>query len=410
MKRALAVVACAALGCGATPASPRLDATVAGSDASMLPDGVGVGLPPGFFPAQRPAFAAAADEPGTVQVSISGESLAEHGYPYTSTPRSGAAVFVDGWELRFDRYLVVVDHVRLNRASPDPSMRASLGGLVACADGPWIVDLHRHGSLTGAGGPPESATPVAVLRATVGGDTLDPSVRYAFSFDVAPAGPTVRNVNLGIDAADDAARMIASGWTTYFSGLATYRGRPASSESDPAFADYPTVVRFGFGFAAPASYLNCHNPELGDADTAANRGVQPSAAGHVRAQITMHTDHFFWDEADVEGTPLHFDPIAARAHPAGVDAGAASPAVVTLADLAGDLPASLTDSVGRGVRDRGGQTQGVVDDSPPPSYAVRGAGAMVHDLRDFVRYNARGGGHLNSDGLCAVQANGPLGD
>ena len=170
------------------------------------------------------------------------------------------------------------------------------------------------------------------------------------------------------------------------------------------------MVRFGFGFAAPASYLNCHNPELGDADTAANRGVQPSAAGHVRAQITMHTDHFFWDEADVEGTPLHFDPIAARAHPAGVDAGAASPAVVTLADLAGDLPASLTDSVGRGVRDRGGQTQGVVDDSPPPSYAVRGAGAMVHDLRDFVRYNARGGGHLNSDGLCAVQANGPLGD
>ena len=29
-------------------------------------------------------------------------------------------------------------------------------------------------------------------------------------------------------------------------------------------------------------------------------------------------------------------------------------------------------------------------------------------LRDFVAYNARAQGHLNSDGLCFVQPNGPL--
>ena len=44
----------------------------------------------------------------------------------------------------------------------------------------------------------------------------------------------------------------------------------------------------------------------------------------------------------------------------------------------------------------------------PPSYAVHSAGSTIHDFRDFVVYNARGQGHLNSDGLCFVQPNGPL--
>ena len=363
-------------------------------------------LPSGFFPAIPPAFTPTTDEPLSVQVSISGESLAEHGYDYSSTPATGQPVFVDGWELRFDHYVVVIDHVRLNQPGPDPTMRAGLGGLVAQQDGPWIVDVHKAGTLSGAGGPPETAVPMFVFRMPTAGGAFDPSVRYAFSFDTVPASPAVQNLNLTPDTANIAADMIAHQWTKYFSGTATYRGRAATSSVDPSFVGYPTTVHFGFGFGDPASYINCHNPELGQMDSAATRGLQPSATGHVRAQITMHTDHFFWDEADVEGTPLRFDAIAARANGFGGDAG--SSLEVTLDALAHDLPASLTDALGAPVLDRGAQTAGVIDNSPPPSYAVHTAAGSVGSLRDFVVYNVRGQGHLNSDGLCFVWPSAPI--
>jgi hypothetical protein len=48
----------------------------------------------------------------------------------------------------------------------------------------------------------------------------------------------------------------------------------------------------------------------------------------------MHTDHLFWSKLNVEGTELHFDPIAAQAQP---------PAVVTTDDLVGvDITAFRT--------------------------------------------------------------------
>jgi hypothetical protein len=382
---------------------------VVGPDV-QTPDGEagdgGVMLPASFFPAQAPAFAATADDPLSVQVSVSGEALAEQGYDYTASPSEGAPVFVDGWEVHFDRYLVVLDHVKLNQPGADPSMRGVVGGLVAQQDGPWIVDVHKHGALTGAGGAPETAVPLFVFRMPTAGGAFNPTVRYAFSFDTVPASTAMHNVNLTTDASDIVAQMIAHRWTKYFSGTATYRGRIATATVDPTFQRYPTTVRFAFGFSDPASYVNCHNPELGAEDTPANRGIQPSATGHIRAQITMHTDHFFWDEADVEGTPLHFDPVAARAQGFGGDAGAMLS--VTLDQLVSDLPAALTDALGMPVQNRGSQTMGVTDQAPPPAYNVHGAGGTIHDFRDFVTYNARGQGHLNSDGLCFVQPNGPL--
>lgn len=373
---------------------PGRDATVdAGNDSELLPSG--------FFPARAPAFSAGADDPLSVQVSVSGEALAENGYDYASNPAANQAVFADAWEIRFDRYLVVLDHARLNQPGPDPSMRAGLGGLVAELDGPWMVDLHQHGALEGAGGPPETAIPLGIIRTPSAGGMFDPTVRYAFSFDTVAASVNVLNVNLPESDADAASQMIAHGWTKYFSGTATYRGRVSSTSVDPTFRQYPTTVNFAFGFGDPASYINCHNPEIGQMDTASTRGIQPSVSRHVRAQITMHTDHFFWDEADVEGTPLHFDPIAARAVGFGADAG--SRLSVSLDQLANDPPAALVDAFGAPVLDRSGQTMGISDNSPPPAYSVHSAGASIHDLRDFVVYNARGQGHLNSDGLCFVQ-------
>lgn len=364
-------------------------------------DGGTCALPANFFTPRPAAFAPTDNVARSVQVSISGESLAETGYDYTAMPAEGEPVFVDGWELRFDHYIVVIGSVQLNQPGADPTMRSSIGGLVARAEGPWIVDLHNRGPLTGAGGPPETATALTVLTQQMNGQPFDPAIRYAFSFATTPATCAMQNVNLSADATGAVNAMLAGGWTKYISGTATYRGRMATAMVDPEFQNYPRVVRFSFGFNDRASYVNCHNPQIGAEDVAANRGVQVSMMGKVSAQITMHTDHSFWDEADVEGTPLHFDPIAARVPDFGMSPMGMSS--VSLDDLQGVMPSALTTRTGMPVRNRGTMTMGVTDNSPPPSYSVNSAAGSIRDLREFVIYNTRAQGHLNSDGICFVR-------
>jgi hypothetical protein len=200
-------------------------------------------------------------------------------------------------------------------------------------------------------------------------------------------------------------QMIEHGWVKYFAGTATYRGRIPSESVDPSFRAYPTVVKFAFGFADPARYVNCHNPEIGDEDEPANRGLRPSESGTTRAQLTFHTDHFFWDQADVEGTPLRFDPLAARVSGFGDDSAEHD---VSMSDLQDVSASALSDRNGKAVRDRGDQTQGYSPDvGAPPVFGSNGV-AEITDLRSFVAYNNRGQGHLNSDGLCLVEATAPL--
>lgn len=371
----------------------------AGVEASVPADGA---LPSDFYPPAPLAFGAVGGAANTIQVSVSGEALAERGYSYSATP-GDEPVFVDGWEVRFSTYLVVVGGVRLSMPGADPTMRGALGGTVATLPGSFLVDLHRTGPLVGAGGAPETAWPLGILRGPDAGGSFDITARYAFSFGVVRASNAMRNINVPASAAADVNELLSHGWTHLFAGTATYRGRAPSATQDASFARFPLSVRFRFGWAAPASYLNCHNPDLGQEDTAATRGVQPSGSAAARAQLTMHTDHFFWDQADVEGTPLHFDPFAARAQ--GFGAGP-DPLSVSLADLAGLSLDALSDRSGARVGDRGAQTAGYTAPSQLLSYQ-RNSAQGVSDLRDFVVYNARGQGHLNSDGLCFVQPTEP---
>lgn len=373
-----------------------------GDAALCMPGGE---LPSNFFEPPAPPFTSTSSQPLSVQVSVSGEALAQQGYDYTAMPSAGQPVFVDGWEVRFERYLVVVDHVRLSRQGADPSMQDQLGPIVAQAQGPWVIDLHKEGPLTGAGGAPETAVPLWLFTGPDAGGTFDPTIRYAFSYAVVPATSCVRNTNLTSADRDALERMIAHGWTTYFSGTAIYRGRVPSATVDPTFQNYPQRVHFAFGFRAPAEYLNCHNPELGEEDTPANRGIQPDRARAVRAQLTFHTDHSFWDQANVEGTPLHFDPFAARVQRFGMDVMALHE--LTLDDLAGVNPAALVDRAMMPVMDRGSQTAGY-SGMGRLSYRINGA-ADVMDLRDFFAFNTRAAAHFNSDGQCFVRPTGPLG-
>ena len=347
------------------------------------------------------AFSGRDDAPRSVQVSASGEALAQRGYGYESNPAEGEPVFIDGWELRFTRYLVVVDKVGVYAQGADPDVRESVGKPVVEQRGPWIVDLKKTGPLVGAGGAPETAIPLTVLNAD-----FDTTRTYAFSYETAPASFAVRNTNLRM--ADEGAlrEMIEHGWVKYIEGTATYAGRTPSESVDSTFRPYPKRVHFVFGVADPARYANCHNPEIGESDEPKNRGVRPNADGSVRAQLTLHTDHAFWDQADVEGTPLRFDALAARVPTFGEERAEHE---LRLSDLADISPSALRDRRGDPVRDRADQTRGY---SPgvvaPPVYGSNGV-EEITDLRSFVAYNNRAQGHLNSDGLCLVQPTAALG-
>ena len=82
------------------------------------------------------------------------------------------------------------------------------------------------------------------------------------------------------------------------------------------------MTRVALGLASLATIFSFGSSAL------AFTGPMPSRAQQkqVTAQITIHTDHGFWSKLNVEGTELHFDPIAARA---------AADGTVTIDDLAG---------------------------------------------------------------------------
>ena len=337
-------------------------------------------------------FTTSTNAPRTIQVSVSSESLGQQGFDYNATPAMGDLVFVDGWELRFTRILVTVKNVRLNERGASVTDPASVGAAVATNPRAYAINAHRAGPLTGASGGGETAIPLFVFTAADSGASLDTATRYALSYDVVAASMAATNVNL--DAADLGAyrSMISRGWTLLIEGDATYRGVAPSAGT--VFEGYPTAVHFSFGFGAPARYLNCRNPDNGGEDTP---GVQPSAVGRARAQLTFHMDHAFWEALNREDPPLHFDQFASRAQSSG---GSFS---VALDDLVGVIPTNLRDRMNRPVPDRGTQTMGYTARNPAALSFDTGGASGVSDLRDFVAFSARASGHLNADGLCFVR-------
>lgn len=383
-------------GCSDAPAPSDASVTDAGADV-VIPSGDAAVLPPSFATPAAPAFTATTRDPRTIQVSVSSEDLGQQGFDYTSMPAAGAIVFVDGWELRFSRILVTLGNIRINLPGASTSDQSSVGAAVASVPGSFAVDVQKPGPLTGAGGAPETAIPLAVIRAPSAGGSLDTTVRYAFSYDGVAATPGATNVNLDAAGVGLYEQMIRRGWSQYIEGTATYRG--TATGLAPAFADYPTSVTFRLGWAAPAQYINCNNPENGGDESP---GVQPSASTAARAQVTFHMDHLFWGALGVEDPPLHFDQYASRAR---TTAGVSE---VTLDDLQGVVPTNLLDRMMRPVPDRGAQTMGYTPRSASALSFDLGGTSGIRDLRDFVTFSARSYGHLNADGLCFVRPSGAI--
>ena len=154
----------------------------------------------------------AAPSGGSIVFTASGEALALGGYefPYTEVG------FVDGWEVKFTELLVTVDKLTLSENPDlDPGDQQKTGALVAQIDGPWAVDLHKGGPLTGKGGSDEQAIELATIdKQNKNGDKpFEADARYAFGFDLVPATASAKLLNLDEQGKADYAEMQQKGYT-----------------------------------------------------------------------------------------------------------------------------------------------------------------------------------------------------
>ncbi|HEX4340008.1 MAG TPA: hypothetical protein VH062_29070 [Polyangiaceae bacterium] len=361
------------------------------------------------------------DDPGAggVLFSASGEALALTGYAFPPV-QDGDAAFVDGWDMHFQRLLVTVDKIRL-ASSPDtsPGDQSKTGKVVAEVDGPWAIDLAHSdpGYLLGKGGPGEEAVPIAALSAQNkngnGGFATD-GTRYAFGFDVVAASSDITPYNVNLDAAAlaDYDTMRADGCAVLYVGTATFKGDKTDPDCYPdSRKSWPDVVDFRLCFKSPTTYANCQNPDNDPADPFPDeeheRGIAFKDSSSVIAQVTIHTDHPFWDSV-IHDSPAHFDQFAARV--VGADAG--TPAA-TLEQTVGVDYTAYTDALGNALDYR-------YCVEPPTDAHPKFVGAMrfdpgsvphatnddpasgLRDYHDFSTYDQSTQGHLNADGLCYV--------
>ena len=198
---------------------------------------------------------------GTVNVSVWGEPFIE------STAGIGPAVgmeagFVDGWTVRFTKFLVSVGQVSVNATGGTASTLAPLR----------VFNLH------GTSGPVRLGTLTNVSARR----------QDQVSFRIAP--PTAESTagNSGATA-DDLTAMRNGRFSLWVEGTATKPGRA-------------TPITFRWTFGNTVDYTRC---ELEGAF-----GVAVPSGGTADVQLTIHGDHFFYDRVG-EGASLRFEDIAA---------------------------------------------------------------------------------------------------
>jgi hypothetical protein len=403
------VAACANQNNDATPNTHAGGADAASPNVSLVEGGT---LQP-FTPPSDPGG-------GGVLFAVSGEVLALTGYRFPPVQAQDPA-FVDGWDVRFTRLLTTIDKIVL-ADNPDkvPGDESQTDDVLAEVDGPWAVDLsHADPSyLLGKGGPGEQAVPIAAMSKQNNGESFKTDgTRYAFGFDVIAATSRAKNVNLDSAALADYAAMIDARCAVLYVGTATFKGNKADPACYPAgYEKWPDVVSFRLCFQTPTSYVNCQNPDnQGTAfpNEESQRGIAFQTGKSVIGQVTMHTDHPFWDSV-LHDSPAHFDQFAARVVGQGTDGG--TPPTVTLEMAKGVDYTAYADALGNKLQWRyciepptdvhAKLTGPMAFDPETVPHATGGDPATgLRDYYDFAMYNQSTQGHLNSDGLCFVRRN-----
>ncbi len=336
---------------------------------------------------------------GELVITASAEGLGANGYAFPPGPGQELA-FVDGWQVRFDRILVVVGSVSLHdMPDKNPGNQGETGAEVERRIGPWVVDLAKPGNEADKGGAGKVAIrlPIQDLKGM-----FDLEQRYAFGFDLTAATSNATLVNVAADDAD-LQTMVSKGLRVLLVGTATLKASEAQCKASKDGFDWaalPTPVRFRFGLPGAVSYRNCQNPDnLGEpiASEEAQRGVQMLPNAPTFAQITIHTDHLFWNSTSHENVPM-FNQFAAHAKQQNGEW------VVELDDVASVPLSPVTSSSGAAIPWRSCVSDALYTLPTTPSEMTFDTGGQpLTNLRDFVSFNAATMGHLNADGLCYVE-------
>jgi len=388
------IMGAALAACSSSEQNPS-QCTVTGEGASGAPN---IGELRPFQSPQDPG-------PNGIWITASGEVLALGGYPFPpSSP--DAVAFVDGWDVRFTRLLVTLDHLTF---SENPDMiagdQSQTGREVARINGPWAVDLHKGGPLLGKGGSGEEAVPIAALTGQNenGCEPFDSTQRYAFGFDVVAANSGALNVNLDADALVDYAEMTAQGYSVLYVGTATFMGTHCVPEA-AVFQQSPLAansrVNFRLGFRTRTSYLNCQNP---DNQSAApfegeeyQRGLYVYGNKTAVSQVTIHSDHPFWDATMHDAAP-HFDSFAARY------TGTSGTPTAVVEDFTSVDYTDFTDAQGNALPWRNCVGSSFTPPDDLSLHFLNTAGVKLRNFAEFMTFNQRTQGHFNSDGLCFVR-------
>ena len=366
---------------------------------------------------------------GDVLFTVSGEVLALTGYPFPPV-NPGDPAFVDGWDVHFTRLLVTVDNITLsNGPNIRPGDESFTEPVVAKVTGPWAIDLSHSDPqhyLPGKGGAGEEAVPIAALSHqnypagnSAAFDTSG-SAPYAFGFDLVPATTGALNVNLDSAGVTDYQTMAASGCVVLFVGTATFKGDDTICTTPGApsgyyateYASWPETgesVNFNLCFRSPTSYVNCQNPDNSGAPLPgeeSERGIFFQSTAPVIAQVTVHTDHPFWDSV-LHDSPAHFDQYAATV--AGQGQNGVYP-TVTL-ELTKGIPytPAYQDAAGNSLYWRyciAPPTDVHAEFTGPVAFDAQSVSGLA-DYYDFATYDQSTQGHLNSDGLCYVDRHYP---
>lgn len=391
--------------------------TVSSNGGGQVPSGsCSPGNGNSLNPTCTPSFTQSTpNAPGSIEVTFSGETLGVAGLPFIPV-NVGDPYFVDGWDVSFEEILVVLGNFRVAPGATQTLAQNQVNAPVATMAGPFVVDMHNPQGFVGKDGV-EPAGAIFKWDNQDNGQSFDVNTRYSFSYDVVQAVYPATQINLSSAQFADYDLMVKNGWSKLYRGVATYVGGTCNNPTIQAqFASFPTSVYFMFGWndatwtaTSPSgsfsmSALNCANPDFGEDNVPANRGVQPTNSGAVIAQVTLHVDHAFWDILKQEGAPLRFDPIAAWA-PANTSA--ASPFDVRT--LANKPFAPATFSNGTPLADRSAcitqPVQPYTSDQPTGQVTLNLNGvppANIAGIAAFMAFSAQSQMHMNANGLCYI--------
>lgn len=256
---------------------------------------------------------------GQASFNVYGEDYIEQEIP--------AEEFEDGWSVTFSRFLIQIGDISIADSNKS-------GG--ASQPETWLVDLTKPG-------------PQELWQTDKIGSGSYDNVSYRI-------GPVSSPGKSGSVTDDDVTFMKSNGYGVYVEGSAT---------------NGVDTKTFKWGFTNATHYMQC--VQVDDAGEDVRQGILIANGGVEQVQLTIHGDHFFYDDLTAENAVLRFNSLAA--------ADADSDGEVTREELADVQLFDLTEG----------------------SYGT-GSASGVNTLDDFVQALTSTLGHFRGEGHCVSHA------